>query len=159
VLRKTFGPKRDEVTVEWRRLHNEEHYAVCSSLHIIREIKSREKRWAGNIARMGRGEAHTGLRWEDVKEDQIKKNEMGGECNTYVERRGSYRASVGRAEGRRPLRRPGRRWEINIKMNLQEVGWGGMEWIGLVQDRERWRALVNSVMKFGLRPAGNFVTS
>ena len=73
------------------------------------------------------------------------------------ERRGSYRALVGRPEG--PLRRPGRRWENNIKMNLQEVEWGGMEWIGLVQDRDTWRAPVNSVMKFWLRPPGNFVTS
>jgi hypothetical protein len=61
VLRKTFDPVRGDVTVEWRRLHNEEHYAVYSSLHTIREIKSRRMRWAGNVARMGRGEAHTGF--------------------------------------------------------------------------------------------------
>ena len=56
------------MTVEWRRLHNEEHYTVYSSLHIIREIKSKTMRWAGNVARMGRGAAHTRLRWEYLKE-------------------------------------------------------------------------------------------
>jgi hypothetical protein len=62
------------------------------------------------------------------------------------ERRGEYRALVGKPEGRRPLGRPRRRWEDNIKMNLREVGWGGMDWINLAQDRYRWRALVNAVM-------------
>jgi hypothetical protein len=62
------------------------------------------------------------------------------------ERRGAYRVLVGRPEGRRPLRRPRRRWEDNIKMDLQEVGWGGMDWIDMAQDRERWRALVSAVM-------------
>jgi hypothetical protein len=62
------------------------------------------------------------------------------------ERRGAYRALVGKPEGRRPLGRPKRRWEDNIKMDLREVGWGGMDWINLAEDRDRWRALVNSVM-------------
>jgi hypothetical protein len=62
------------------------------------------------------------------------------------ERRGAYRALVGKLEGKRPLERPRRRWEDNIKMDLREVGWGGMDWINLAQDRERWRALVNAVM-------------
>jgi hypothetical protein len=62
------------------------------------------------------------------------------------ERRGAYRALVGKPEGRRPLERPRRRWEDNIKMNLREVGWGGVDWIDLAQDRERWQALVNAVM-------------
>jgi hypothetical protein len=53
------------------------------------------------------------------------------------ERRGAYRVSVGRPEGKRPLRRPRRRWEDNIKMDLQEVGWGVMDWIELAQDRKR----------------------
>jgi hypothetical protein len=62
------------------------------------------------------------------------------------ERRGAYRVLVGIPEGRRPLERPRRRWEDNIKMDLQEVGWGGMDWINLTQDRNRWRALVYTVM-------------
>jgi hypothetical protein len=62
------------------------------------------------------------------------------------ERRGAYRALVGKPEGRRPLERPRRRWEDNIKMDLREVGWGGMDWINLAQERDRWRALVNAVM-------------
>jgi hypothetical protein len=59
---------------------------------------------------------------------------------------GAYRVLVGRPEGRRPLGRPRRRWEDNIKMDLQEVGWGGMDWIDMTQDRDRWRALVSAVM-------------
>jgi hypothetical protein len=62
------------------------------------------------------------------------------------EKRGAYRILVGRPEGRRPLGRPRRRWEDNIKMDLQEVGWVGMDWIELAQDRDRWWALVNEVM-------------
>jgi hypothetical protein len=57
---------------------------------------------------------------------------------------------VGKAEGKRPLRRPRRRWVNNIKMNLRETGWGGMDWIGLAQDRDQWMALVNTVMNFRL---------
>jgi hypothetical protein len=61
------------------------------------------------------------------------------------EKRGANRVLVGRPEGRRPLGRPRRRWEDNIKMDLQEVGWG-MDWIELTQDRDRWWALVSEVM-------------
>jgi hypothetical protein len=93
VLRRIFGPKRDEVTGEWRRLHKRELYALYSSPNIIWVIKSRRLRWAGHVARM-------------------------------AERRGAYRALVGKPEGRRPLERPRRRREDNIKMDLREVGWG-----------------------------------
>jgi hypothetical protein len=64
------------------------------------------------------------------------------------EKRGAYRILVGRPEGRGPLERPRRRWEDNIKMDLQEVGWADMDWIELAQDKDRWRALVNAVKNF-----------
>jgi hypothetical protein len=63
-----------------------------------------------------------------------------------AEGRGVYRFLVGKPEGKRPLGRPRRRWEGNIKMDLRIVGCGGMDWIGLAQERDRWRALVNAVM-------------
>jgi hypothetical protein len=59
---------------------------------------------------------------------------------------GIYRVLVGKPEGKRPLRRPRCRWEDNIKMDLQEVECGGMDWIWLAQDRDRWRAIMNMVM-------------
>jgi hypothetical protein len=62
------------------------------------------------------------------------------------EKRGVYRVLVGKPEGKRPLGRPRRRWEDNIRMDLQEVGCGGMDWIGLARDRDRWRTIVNAVM-------------
>jgi len=62
------------------------------------------------------------------------------------EEKGVYRVLVGKPEGRRPLGRPRRRWVDNIKMDLEEVGCGGMDWIGLTQDRDSWRTLVSVVM-------------
>ena len=115
VLRRTFGPKRDEVTGEWRKLHNGEPNVMYSSLNIVWVIKSRRMRWAGRVARMGEG-------------------------------RGVYRVLMGKPGGKRPLGRPRRRWKDNIMMYLQEVGCGGMDWIELAQDRDKWRALVNAVM-------------
>jgi hypothetical protein len=78
--------------------------------------------------------------------DKIEKNEMGGACTAYGEGRGVYRVLVSKPEGKRPLGKPRCRWENNIKMDLREVGCGGMNWIELAPDRGRWRALVNAVM-------------
>jgi hypothetical protein len=85
---------------------------------------------------------------------------MGGTCSANGEERGVYRVLVGKPEGKRPLGRPRRRWEDNIKMDLQDVGFGGMDWVGLAQDRDRWRAIVNAVMNLRVQQnAGNFLTS
>jgi len=110
-----FGPRRDEVTGEWRRLHNEELNDLYSSPNIVRVIKSRKMGWAGHVACMG-------------------------------EDREVYRVLMGKPEGRRPLGRPKRRWVDNIRMDLQDVGCGYMDWIGLAQDRDRWRTFVSAVM-------------
>jgi hypothetical protein len=64
---------------------------------------------------------------------------MGEKINAYM-------LLVGKPEGKRPLGRPRRRWVDNIKMDLLEIGWGGVDWTGLAQDRDKWRALVNTVM-------------
>ena len=93
VLRRVFGPKRDEVTGDWRKLHNEELSDLYSLPNIVRVVKSRRIRWTGHLARMGEG-------------------------------RGVHKVLVGKPEGKRPLGRPIRRWEDNIKMDLQEVGRG-----------------------------------
>jgi hypothetical protein len=66
--------------------------------------------------------------------------------HVWGERRRAYRALVGKPERRRPLGRPRRRYEDNIKVYLREVGWGVMDWIDLAQDRDRWRAVVNTVI-------------
>ena len=115
VLRRIFGPRRNEVTGEWRRLRNEELNDLYSSPNIVRVINLRRMRWAGHVARMG-------------------------------EERGVYRVLVGKPEGRRPLGRPRRRWVDNIRMNLQEMRCGYMDWIGLAQGRDSWRTLVSAVM-------------
>ena len=71
---------------------------------------------------------------------------MGEACSMCGETGGEYRVMLGKLERKRPLGRPRCRWEDNIKMDLQEEGYGGMDWIELAQDRDRWRALVNAVM-------------
>jgi hypothetical protein len=76
------------------------------------------------------------------------------------ERGGVYRILVGKPEGKRPLERARHRWEDNIKIGLQEVGCGGMDWMELAQDRNRWRVLVNGAMNLRVpQNAGNFLTS
>ena len=92
--------------------------------------------------------------------DIIEKNEMGWTCGAYGWGEGVYRVSLGKPEGRRPLGRPRRRWVDNIRMDLQEVGCGYMDWIGLAQDRDRLRTLVGAVMNLRFPwNAGNFLTS
>jgi len=115
VLRRIFGPRRDEVTRERRGLHNEELNDFYSSPNILRVIKLRRMRWAGHVARMG-------------------------------EEKGVYRLLLGKPEGKKPMGRPRRRWVDNIRTDLQEVGCGYVDWIGLAQDRDRWRTLVSAVM-------------
>jgi hypothetical protein len=94
VLRRIFGPKRDELTGEWRKLHNEKLNDLLLTHYC-----------AG---------------------DKIDKNDMGGACIVYGGR-GVYRVLVGKHEGKRPLGRPWRRWEDDIKADLQEVGCGDMD--------------------------------
>ena len=85
---------------------------------------------------------------------------MGWACGAYGWGEGVYRVLVGKPEGRRPLGRPRRRWVDNIRMDLQEVGCGYMDWIGLAQDRDRWWTLVSAVMNLRVPwNAGNFLTS
>ena len=106
MLRRIFGPKRDGVTGEWRKLHNEEQNDLYCSPNIDRVIKSRRMRWAGHVARMEEG-------------------------------RGVHKVLVAKPDGKRPLGRPRRRWEDNIKMDLQEMGCGSVNWFELAQYRDR----------------------
>jgi len=115
VLRRVFGPKRDEVTEEWRKLHNEELSDRYSLPNIVQVVKSRRMRWAGHVACVG-------------------------------ERRGVHRVLVGKPEGKRAMERPRRRWEDNIKMDLQEMGGACGDWMELAEDRDRWGELVSTVM-------------
>jgi hypothetical protein len=71
---------------------------------------------------------------------------MGGVCSTNGQKRNAYRISLGKPEGKRPLGRPRRRWEDNIRMDLKEIGRAGMDWIDLAQDRNQWRDLVSTEM-------------
>jgi hypothetical protein len=115
VLRRIFGPKRNEMRRSWKNLHNEELHNLYSSPSVIIMLKSRRMRWAGHVAR------------------KEKKRKV-------------YRISVGKPEGARPLGRPRCRWEDNIKMDLREIEWRGMDWIDLARDKNQWRALVITVM-------------
>jgi hypothetical protein len=78
--------------------------------------------------------------------DQVKDNEMGRACSTNGEKRNAYRILVGQPEGKRRLGRRRRRRVYNIKTDLGERGWDGMDWIDVARDRDQWRALVNTVM-------------
>jgi hypothetical protein len=110
-----FGPKRNEVTGDWRKLLNEDLHNMYSLPNIIRMAKSRRMSRIGHVARMGKN-------------------------------RNAYRILVGKPEGKKPLGRPRRRWLDKVKMDHRETGLGDVDWIDLAQDRDQWRALVNTVM-------------
>jgi hypothetical protein len=120
VQRRKLEPKRDEVTKKWRKLHDEELRDLYCSPSIIRTMRLRRMRWAGHVARMGWG--------------------RGGE------ERNAYRLLMGKPEGKTLVGIPRHRWMNNIRMHLGQVGWGDVDWIGLAQDKNRWRAFVNSVL-------------
>jgi len=80
--------------------------------------------------------------------DKIEKDEMGWACGAYGRGEGVYRVLAEKPKGKRPLGRPRSRWVDNIRVGLQEVGCGYMDWIGLAQDRDSWRKLVSAVMNF-----------
>ena len=119
VLRRVFGPKRDEVTGEWRKLHNEELNDMYSLPNIVRVVKSRRMRWAGHVARM--------------EEDKVVHRVLVGKPEGTLSLR---------------LGRPRSRWEDNIKMDLEDVGGGRGDWMELAQNRDGWRALVGRVRNF-----------
>jgi len=121
--------KRDEVTEEWRKLHNEELNDLYCSPSIVRVIKSGRMRWTGHVAFM-------------------------------EERRGVYRVLVGKPEGKNHLGDPGVDGRIILRWILRKWNVGGMDWIELAQDRNRWPAFVNAVMNLRVPSnAGNFLTS
>jgi hypothetical protein len=105
VLRRIFGPKREEVKGDWRRLHSEEPNNLYASPNVVRVINSRRMRWAEQVACMG-----------DIR----------NECNTLI----------GKPKGKRPLGKPRRRWEDNIRMDLTEIGWEDVDFIHLTQNRD-----------------------
>jgi hypothetical protein len=87
-----------------------------------------------------------GLVISQAKLIKSRRMRWAGHVARIGERRNAYRIFVGDPEGRRPLGKPRRRWVDNIKMDLTEIAWDGMDWIGMAQDRDQWRALVNTVM-------------
>ncbi|KAJ4443374.1 hypothetical protein ANN_05042 [Periplaneta americana] len=134
VLRKIFVAKRDEVTGEWRKLHNAELHALYSSPDIIMNIKTRLDR-----CRLEFPSSSVVERW-------YVKPKVPGHVARNDESRNAYRVLVGRPEGNRPLGRSRRRWEDNIKMDLREVEYDGRDWINVAQDRDQWRAYVKAAM-------------
>jgi hypothetical protein len=117
MLRRIFGPTKEDVEGGWKRLCNEYLHSTYNLPSITRMIKSRRKRAAGHVARMG--------------------------CMINA-----YKILVGKPDVKRPLRRPRHRWDDNIRMNVREIGWEGVDWIHLAQGRDQWQTLVNMVINF-----------
>jgi hypothetical protein len=113
VLRRIFGPKREERAGGWRRLHNEERHNLYATPNVIRVVRSRK---------------------------------MDVACSTDGREKFTFIILVGNLEGKRSLGRSMRRWEDNIKMDLREIGWKGVDWIHLAQDRDQRRNLVYTLM-------------
>jgi hypothetical protein len=89
----------------------------------------------------------------------FKDDEMGKTCSTHRDAK-LYKTFVGKPEGMRPTGRPRCRWEDNIRMDLREIGWEYVDWMHLTQDRDKWRAVVNTVMNSRiLLKVGNFLTT
>jgi hypothetical protein len=82
---------------------------------------------------------------------KCKRMRLAGHRALMTEKGNAYRILVGKSEGKRLLERPRTRWVDNIKINLREIGWGGMDWIDLAKDRDQWWALVNTVMNLRVR--------
>jgi hypothetical protein len=97
-----------------------------------------------------KGNSNNVLLIQHCSGDKIEKNEMDGACSPYGGEEWRKQGSGGETEGKRPLGRLRRTWENNMKMDLQEVGCGVIDWIQLAQDRDRWRTLLTAVMKLGV---------
>jgi hypothetical protein len=108
-----------EVAGNWRRLHNEALHNLYASQNVIRAIESRWMKWVG----------WGGVGWGGM-------GEMRNACNILV----------GKSEGKRPVGRPRRKWEVNMRMDLREAGWEVVNWINLVQDRYQWQNLAYTAM-------------
>jgi hypothetical protein len=114
ILRRIFGPKRDE-NGEWRSLHNEKLHSLYRSPNLVRVIKSRKLRWAGHVARIEEGMS-------------------------------AFKILTAKRTGKRLFGRPRRKWEDNIRMDLEERGINAGNWVNSAQDRNYWRALVNAAL-------------
>jgi hypothetical protein len=113
VLRRIFGPKRDEVTEGWRKLQTVPYFVFFN---------------------------------KNCKSDQIMKDEFVGACIVHGGMRNAYKILVEKPEGKRPLGRPRRRWDNITRIGRTEIVLEDVDWIHWAQDRDRWRALVNTVM-------------